>query len=137
VPDSSLTDLDPDFLPIAELIMSEANATISPSKTRIIITWRSPQDQQAAKANGASKAGPGQSPHNNCMPDGAPAARAFDFAVFDEDGAYVQDGRDSRYASIGLIAVKHGQIWGGNWTPETDGCMPDFDHIEMYNWRFE
>jgi hypothetical protein len=55
--------------------------------------------------------------------------------VFDEEGAYVQDGRDSRYSAIGLIAVKLGQVWGGSWTPETDACEPDFDHVEMADWR--
>jgi hypothetical protein len=58
--DSNLSDLDPAFQPIAVQIMDDCNAAIAPSKARIIITWRSAQDQQAAKAPGASQAGPGQ-----------------------------------------------------------------------------
>lgn len=133
--DSNLSDLDPVFQPIATQIMEEGNAAIAPSKARIIITWRSAQDQQAAKAHGASLAAPGQSPHNCCQADGTPAARAFDFAVFDENGGYMTDGHDQRYATIGQLAVARGMVWGGNWTPETDGCEPDFDHVEMAAWR--
>jgi hypothetical protein len=50
--------------------------------------------------------------HNRCLADGMPAARAFDFAVFDENGAYLSDGIDSRYATIGMIAANLKQVWG-------------------------
>jgi hypothetical protein len=46
------------------------------------------------------------------LADGTPAARAFDFAVFDENGACVSDGMDSRYAIIGMIAVNLKQVLG-------------------------
>ena len=55
--------------------------------------------------------------------------------MFDETGTYVSDGTDSRYATIGMIAVNLKQVLGGNWRPETDGCQPDYDHIEMADWR--
>jgi hypothetical protein len=46
------------------------------------------------------------------------------WAVFDENGAYLSDGIDSRYATIGMIAVNLNQILAGNWRkPETDGCL--------------
>jgi hypothetical protein len=138
--DSSLSDLDPVFQPLATQMMAEGNAAIAPSNARIIITWRSAQDQQAAKAHGASLAGPGQSPHNCCQADGTPAARAFDYAVFDENGAYVSVGADSRYATIGMIAVNLKQVWGGNWSHGIDqNGNPfdhrDYDHVEMADWK--
>jgi hypothetical protein len=83
----------------------------------------------------ASKAGPGQSPHNFCLADGTPGTRACDFAVFDENGAYVSDGTDCRYTSVGMVAVNLNQIWGGLWEPETDGCQPDYDHVQLPDWK--
>jgi hypothetical protein len=133
--DRNLNDLDSKFRPLAAKIMVAGNAAIAPSKAAIIVTWRSDTDQKAAKAKGLSKAGPGDSPHNCCLVGGIPAARAFDFAVFDEDGKYVTDGTDARYATVGRIALSVGLTWGGMWRPETDDCEPDFDHIEMPAWR--
>jgi hypothetical protein len=133
--DRNPTDLDPALQPIAAKVMMAGNAAIAPSKVAITVTWRSPSDQQAAKAAGLSKAGAGQSPHNCTLADGTPAARAFDFAIFDENGAYVTDGRDSRYAAVGQIAVAAELEWAGNWTLEKDGCEPDYDHCQMANWR--
>jgi hypothetical protein len=108
---------------------------------RQIVTFRSAADQDAAKAAGLSNAASGQSPHNCTAGDGAPAARAFDFAVFGPDGSYITRGQDARYEQCGKIAVAIGEAqdlpitWGGSWTPETDGCQPDYDHVQMRDWK--
>lgn len=95
---------------------------------KAIETWRSPIDQEAAKAAGLSNASSGNSPHNCCNPDGEPASKAFDFAVFD-NAVYIKDGTDPRYARAGEIAEGLGLTWGGRWH------HPDFDHIELKHWK--
>jgi hypothetical protein len=138
---NSLDDLDPEFQPVARAIIDSCNAQLAPSSMKAIVTFRSAADQGAAKAAGLSKAAAGQSPHNCFDDDGNPAARAFDFAVFGADGAYVTRGEDARYAQCGQIAVAVGNAqgmpitWGGCWTLESDRCEPDFDHIEMRDWK--
>ena len=100
-----------------------------------IVTYRDDADQEKAKEECLSKAGPGQSPHNCVDADGNPASKAFDFGVFEEDGTYVTDGTDPRYAKAGYIAKQLGLEWGGDWTIEKDGCNPDFDHLQLANWK--
>lgn len=95
-----------------------------------IVTWRSRIDQEAAKAKGLSNASAGQSPHNCCDEHGAPASRAFDFAVFDKDGHYITDGSDPRYKQAGEIGQQLGLSWGGCWSG-----WKDFDHLELKNWK--
>jgi hypothetical protein len=138
---NSLTELDPAFQPVAQAIVDSCNAQLAPSYMRVTVTYRSPADQNAAEACGKSKASAGQSPHDCVDADGNPMARAFDFAVFAPDGTYITRGADARYAQCGTIAKAVGQAqgmpvtFGGDWTPETDGCEPDFDHCEMTAWR--
>ncbi len=102
---------------------------------RITDTWRGSAAQNAAAAGGASKATFGNSPHNCVDEIGHPASRAFDFAVIDDKGQYVKDGKDFRYGVAGRIAEAVGLYWAGRWTLEHDGVEPDFDHIQMVNWR--
>jgi peptidoglycan L-alanyl-D-glutamate endopeptidase CwlK len=102
---------------------------------RATITWRSGDDQNAAKANGLSKAGAGASPHNCCTPDGLPASRAFDFGVFNADASLERSGTDPRYRQAGQIGKSLGLEWGGDWTLEEDGCRPDWDHLQLANWK--
>jgi hypothetical protein len=110
--------------------VQKCNLALAPSSMRIIVTFRSGADQEAAKAAGLSKAGAGSSPHNYTDADGNPSARAADFAVFAPDGTYITRGEDARYEQYGTIAVGLGMVWGGNWTVEADGCGPDADHVE-------
>ncbi len=104
-----------------------------------IVTWRDAADQDKAEAEGKSRASFGQSPHNHTLPDGTPAALAFDFGVFecDDEGdeKYITDGTDPRYRQAGEIGVALGLVYGGYWTYEEDGCGPDWDHLEMANWK--
>lgn len=94
---------------------------------RITVTWRSNAEQAAVKKKGLSKAGAGQSPHN-CMINGKPSSKAFDFALFDKT-RYITDGSDERYTQAGIIAETLGLLWGGRWR------KPDYDHVELANWK--
>lgn len=131
--DSAINDLDPRLQPIANQWLDQCAA--AGLKVRITVTWRSATDQNDAKIKGLSKASAGNSPHNVCLPDGAPASRAWDFASYEKDGTYITNGTDPSYAYAGSIAMNLGLVWGGIWTVDRDGCGPDFDHCEMTLWR--
>jgi peptidoglycan LD-endopeptidase CwlK len=97
---------------------------------KVICTWRSAMEQNAAKAKGFSNASAGQSPHNCVDTNGNPASKAFDFAVFDENARYVTDGKDARYTRAGAIAKELGLVWGGDFK-----SIFDPSHIELKNWK--
>lgn len=125
--DSDIVDLCPKLRGIyREWLMRCHEAGLA---VKAIVTWRSGADQDAVKANGLSNASAGESPHNCCNSDGAPASKAFDFAVFDEDASYIRDGADPRYRQAGEIGETLGLDWGGRW------LRPDWDHLQMKNWR--
>jgi hypothetical protein len=124
--DKNLTDLCPELQGQAPLFITncaEAGITV-----RIIVTWRDATDQNQCELEGLSAAKAGQSPHNHTNPDGSPCSLAYDFGVF-RDGSYVTDGTDPSYAQAGAIAEGMGLVWGGLWS------KPDYDHIELANWR--
>lgn len=125
--DSNIADLCPELLTKYREWLIECHAV--PIAVKAIVTWRSDIDQNAAKADGLSNAAAGQSPHNCIDGHGLPSSRAFDFAVFDEDAQYITDGTDPRYTKAGEIAESLGLVWGGRWK------HPDYDHIELKNWR--
>ncbi len=125
--DANLNDLDPVLLKMYRQWLIECYAI--PIAVKAIVTWRSPTDQNLAKAKGLSNAAAGESPHNCCTPDGLPSSKAFDFAVFDDDGKYITDGTDERYTQAGEIAEQLGLEWGGRWK------HPDYDHIELADWK--
>lgn len=134
--DRNLTDLDPRFRPIAlEIQIRAPAALVGGSRFVITETWRDAAGQNAAASTGHSNAGAGHSPHNSVDSLGNPCSRAFDFTIFDASGQPVTNGADPRYLAIGRLAVICGAAWGGNWTMEHDHCEPDFDHIQMINWR--
>jgi peptidoglycan L-alanyl-D-glutamate endopeptidase CwlK len=93
-------------------------------KIEITETWRDPAREDALHAQGITKA-TGLTCKHCIMVDGKPAARAFDFALYDENGAYIADGTDDWYADAGQIAKDLGLKWGGDFT------HPDFDHAEL------
>lgn len=97
---------------------------------KVIATWRSASEQNIAKAAGKSKAAAGQSPHNCTDSKGNPASRAFDFACFDENAAYITDGADDRYTQAGEIGKDLGLVWGGDFK-----SIFDPSHLELPNWR--
>ncbi len=127
--DSNIHDLCPELLTKYRQWLIECHAV--PLAVKAIVTWRSGVDQDAAQAAGLSKACAGQSPHNCIDTAGLPSSRAFDFAVFDEDGNYIKDGTDWRYTKAGEIAKSLGLVWGGDFVH----AKPDYDHIEIFNWK--
>lgn len=133
--DSSTIDIDPRLLQRINQWLEKCMAAITPGRIKITVTWRGAVDQNIAAASGASKAKAGQSPHNCIDVNGKACSRAIDFAIIDQYGAYVKDGTDPRYAQAGEIAESVGLFWGGRWTEEHDECEPDYDHIQMADWR--
>jgi len=120
-----------DFCPDLQILYKEwlRQCTAAGLNTHAIVTWRDPADQDAAKAEGLSNAAAGQSPHNCCDATGNPASKAFDFGIFKADGSYVTNGTDAHYIQAGEIAEGIGLVWGGRW------IHPDYDHIEMADWK--
>lgn len=124
--DSNLDDLDSTLKTLALKCVSEYSRLYPERKAAVIsITWRSSADQQTAYDNGLSKCKAGQGKHECLNDEGKPAAKAFDFKVFDEDGDYIADGADDWYADFGSIAEDLGLVWGGSWK------HPDYDHCEL------
>lgn len=124
--DANPDDLHPDLKPLALACLADYASTYPERHpARIIITWRSAEDQQAAYDTGKSNAKPGESKHE-FMLDGKRAARAFDYAVYDEMGDYIEDGTDDWYADFAALGKKRGLVWGGDWKERQD-----WDHLEM------
>lgn len=101
---------------------------------RIMITYRDEATQNACHKLGLSNATFGSSPHNCEDAAGNPYSKAFDFAVY-RDGDYVKNGADALYTQAGAIAEALGLAWGGRWTLKKDGCKPDYDHVQLTDWR--
>lgn len=131
--DANIQDLCPELLAIYREWLAECH--VVGLATRAIVTWRSADEQNTAKAKGLSNASAGESPHNCCDSAGLPNSKAFDYAIFDGNAHYVTDGMDDRYRHAGEIGKSLGLVWGGDWTIEKDGCKPDWDHLQMKNWK--
>ena len=125
--DRAITDLCPALQAIYAQWLENCKA--AGLQVGAIVTWRSAADQNKAKECGLSNAAAGQSPHNCCDADGNPAARAFDFGVF-EGAVYITDGEDARYGQAAQIAKDLGLVWGGDWI-----SLKDYDHLELANWK--
>lgn len=135
---SALSCLDSNFRLKVYEFLREAAPLIAPSTVKVLETFRDEVGQNFVAETGKSKASFGNSPHNctdTINGENIPAARAFDFGVFDENKKYVSKGADDRYTKLGQLAVALGLEWGGNWTQEKDKCEPDYDHIQQANWR--
>ncbi len=125
-----------DLCPLLQRLLPafvQANANIGLT-IRCGTTYRDSIAQNAAKAAGQSNASAGHSPHNCVGPSGEPYSKAFDFSVI-RDGGYVSNGADQAYATAGAIAKSLGLEWGGDWTVEKDKCPPDYDHVQLPDWR--
>lgn len=120
--DKSLDDLHPIFKPLAQRCLELYRAT--KRKIEITETWRDPAREDQLHAQGITVA-TGKTCKHCFMVGDMPASKAFDFALYDEDGNYIKDGTDGWYADFGDIAMSLGLIWGGNFT------HPDYDHIEI------
>ena len=92
------------------------------------------QDDQRPKPTGFRRPVPGNLPITASTRT-AIRPRAMDFGVFAPDGTYITRGQDARYEQAGQIGVDLGCVWEGKWTPATDGCEPDADHVKVGNWK--
>lgn len=119
-----ISDLHPDLQPLATEWLKEYTAL--GRKVQITETWRSHLYQQELHDKGHSNAPAGKSKHEFTI-DGKPASKAFDFALYDEDGNYITDGTDDWYADAGEIGKKLGLIWGGDFVH----APKDWDHLEL------
>lgn len=127
--DRDLNDLDPKLRPLAQMFLDKANTLVAPATVKITQTWRDAAEQNECAAEGLSQAVAGQSPHNCTLADGTPAARAFDWSIFDPEGDYIADGTDVRYSICGAVVELLGLIWGKRFK------KPDYDHAELPDWR--
>lgn len=125
--DANINDLSPAMQILCREVLAQGNAAGIHVKQSV--TWRNADDQNAAHANGLSNASAGESPHNCCNDDGSPNAKAFDYAIYEDNDTYVKDGTDPRYRKIGEIGKSLGLAWGGDWK------HPDWDHLELENWK--
>lgn len=94
-------------------------------KVRISDTLRTVSEQELAFAAGLSKNKIGW--HNFGL--------AFDFAVMDDKGVYVTDGKHPAYLAGGLLGMALNMRWGGNWDRDSALMEPgegDFDHLEYH-----
>ena len=128
--DTRLTDLDPALAALYQPFVDGCAAAFAQNDltgtVRIIQGWRDPAYQDQLNSSGVSHLNGSESLHC-CTISGKPASRAMDFGVFEENGAYVSDGTDPRYALAGETAKALGLVWGGDFVHPA----PDPDHIQL------
>lgn len=83
----------------------------------IILTTRSPEDQEKEYADGDSRVRAWGSWHQH--------RRAIDFAFEREDGEPTWDAPIEKWQLIGLAAEQIGFVWGGRWP-----TLRDYGHVE-------
>lgn len=124
MPSRDIEDLHPDLQqPCRDLLAKCDSEGIN---AKVIFTYRTPEEQDDLYAQGRTI--PGRKVTNikgaaskHCFTiDGNPAAKAFDIAVFDERGGYIEDGNDKRYWTVGKIGEALGLTWGGRWKSPHD-----------------
>lgn len=101
-------------------------------------TYRSASEQDALYAQGRTAPGPivthakgGESAHNY-EKNGAPAARAFDIAIYDEDGVILDwNAQDMNWRMAHEIGRNLGLVLGADWPAP----LTDDPHFEMANWK--
>jgi peptidoglycan L-alanyl-D-glutamate endopeptidase CwlK len=101
-------------------------------------TYRSNEEQDADYAQGRTVPGKiithakaGESPHNCTDENGIPAARAFDIAIYDDNGELDWDLKSYRWEFAHQIGRDLGLELGVDWPePKTDG-----PHFELKNWQ--
>lgn len=104
-------------------------------------TWRSYADQDSDYASGRTAAGHiitnargGESPHNctdDGTPTGAPASKAFDFALYDmDDNELDWDATDPQWQKAIEIGEALGLVSGSSFH-----SIKDNPHFELPDWR--
>jgi peptidoglycan L-alanyl-D-glutamate endopeptidase CwlK len=130
-------DLDPSLQQLAQQFLEQCAA--AGIEALLTVTYRSAEEQDVEYAKGRTEPGPrttnaqgGQSPHNCVLPDGTPAALAFDFALFADDGKRLDwDGDDQRWQTAIKIGEGLGLISGATFP----GHLCDRDHLELKGWN--
>jgi peptidoglycan L-alanyl-D-glutamate endopeptidase CwlK len=169
-----LTDLDPELQVMARSFLTSCGKRLTSYNVEIIVTctYRSPSEQADLYAIGRTKPGdecrcggkpnpigkcakhplglfvtkakPNESAHNITMPDGTPAACAFDIVPLrsgkpiwdatgngdDEDPS--DDLTDSLelWLRLGKLGRMCGLEWAGDWT-----TFKEYPHFQLPNWK--
>lgn len=135
MPSRSLDDLHPNMQPLAQQFLQKCqDAGIDVFLT---CTYRSGKEQDADYAKGRTAPGQiitnakgGQSAHNCTNENGSPAAKAFDFAIKDDDGRLDWDAHDADWQKAISIGKSLGLVSGGDWK-----SIKDWPHMELKNWK--
>jgi peptidoglycan LD-endopeptidase CwlK len=125
----NINDLHPYLAPLCRVFLDRCKA--AGLDVSLIFTYRTPVEQDNLYAQGRTLPGSKvtnlkgyQSKH--CFTIcGAPAAKAFDFGIFEKKSllskrVYIQDGRDPSYTIAGEIGESLGLEWGGRWKSPFD-----------------
>lgn len=120
--DNRIESLNLKFQPIAQAWLEVVKAYILPArwpgyKVRITETKRDGARQEAVLAAGASTLKVGY--HNYGL--------AFDYAVMDDHGVLITDGKHPVYLACGQAGEALGCVWGGRWV-----TFPDAGHLEFH-----
>lgn len=133
--DRNLADLDLTLQKLAQQFIDACKAV--GIRAGISQTYRSSAEQDADYAQGRTMPGViitgakgGQSPHNCTLPDGTPAARAFDFYILNEDGSGCDwNPADPNWKQVIAIGENLG-LRSGSTFP-----IRDNDHMELPDWQ--
>lgn len=143
MPSRLLTDLDIRLQPWAGRLVIDSAAI--GYKIIIDCTYRSNAEQDADYAQGRTAPGAiitharaGESAHNCTLPDGTPAARGFDIAVYSAGGLVLDwDAADIAWKSVLNIGRNYKNV-DGSPTLQLGADWPldvrDNPHLELFNW---
>ena len=130
-----IADLDPRLQAMAQDFIDRCK--VAGLEVILTQTYRSAAEQDADYAQGRTAPGHiitnakgGENPHNCTLPDGTPAAKAFDFAIMCGENTLDWDAEDDEWQTAIAIVKAVGLVSGS-----TFHGIPDTDHAEMPNWR--
>jgi len=129
-----ISDLDPRLQALAQEFLDRCE--VANIQAIITQTWRSSAEQDADYAQGRTVPGHiitnakgGESPHNCTLPDGTPAARAFDFGIMCGENQLDWDADDDEWQTAIAIVKALGLVSGS-----TFHGIQDNPHAELLNW---
>lgn len=134
MPSRKIADLHPDMQPLCAQFI--ANCADDGIKIGISCTYRSNEEQDQYYASGRTIPGriltnaqAGESPHNCTLDDGTPAAKAFDFFIYNDDGSTLDwNAADDKWRAAILIGKSLGMVSGDSFK------FRDTDHFELKDW---
>lgn len=135
--DRNLQDLDPILQTLCQQFLE---GCLAEGLTIFITqTYRSSEEQDADYAKGRTEDGHiitnargGESPHNCVLEDNTPAARAFDFAIKQNNGTVDWHASDPSWEKAISIGTRLGLVSGSTWH-----SIKDNPHMELPNWRIK